>query len=227
MDTPDPRLAEYKEQLFDQFGRLGRALASPRRLELLDLLCQADRTVEDLARETAMSVSNVSQHLRVLKQAHLVAARKEGLFVHYRLADPAVSQFWRTFRNVAMRCMADARDVVSTYLKDAPGLEPVGLVALRERILSGDAVVLDVRPEAEFRAGHIPGARSIPFRELADRLNEIPPGREVIVYCRGPYCAMAHEAVRLLLQQGFRARRTEDGLPEWRDLGWPVLTGTR
>lgn len=215
-------LQSYKERLFGEFGRLGKALYSPRRLELLDLLCQTERTVEDLMRHTGLSASNVSQHLSVLRHARLVASRKEGLFVYYRLADPVVGDFWRAFRNVAIHCMAEARELVNSYNDDPEDQAPIGADDLRARIQQGDVVLLDVRPANEYDAAHLPGALSIPLEELETRLAEIPKDQEVIAYCRGPFCVMAHEAVRLLREKGYRARRAEEGIPEWRAHGEPV-----
>lgn len=225
----EERLAAYKSDLFAQFGRLGRAVSHPGRLELLDLLTQAERTVEDLVRHTGRSHSNVSQHLSVLKSARLVTNRKEGLFVFYRLADPAVAEFWNAFRRVSMRCMAGAREVVDAYsqefddaVKGGKLSSPVHMAELCRRLQAGDLLVLDVRPRVEFAAGHIPGAISIPFDELEERLEELPRDRDVIAYCRGPYCLMAREAVRLLEQRGIRARALEEGILEWRAGGQPV-----
>ena len=212
-------LQSYKERLYTEFGRLGKALYSPRRLELVDLLCQTERSVEDLMRHTGLSASNVSQHLSVLKNAHLVASRKQGLFVYYRLADPVVGDFWRAFRNVAIHCIAEARELVQSYTDDPSDPEPLDAEALQARIRAGDAIVLDVRPTNEYDAAHLPGALSIPLEELEARIAEIPREREVIAYCRGPFCLLAHEAVRLLRRHGIRARRAEEGIPEWRAHG--------
>ncbi len=222
MEAASSQLNEYKEQLFDQFGRLGRALASPRRLELLDLLCQAERTVEDLIKHTGLTASNVSQHLSVLKQSRLVTARKEGLFVYYRLADPVIAQFWRMFRRVATQCLAEVREVVHAYMDVSDDAEPIDLARLRERLRRREIVLLDVRPEVEYQAAHIPDSLSIPLDELESRLHELPTDREIVAYCRGPFCAMALEAVRILKRHGFNSGRIEDGLLEWRDQGWPV-----
>lgn len=212
----------FKEQLFEQFGLLGRAVSNPKRLELLDLLGQAERSVEDLARETGLSISNVSQHLRVLKNAKLVESRKDGLFVFYSIADPAVLEFWSSFRALALNRLAEIREVLRLHVEDRDELQPIGHDELHDRIKDGNLIILDVRPEVEFRAGRIPGAQSIPLSELETRLKEIPDGAEVAAYCRGPYCIMALEAVRLLRKKGFHARRFEDGLPEWQARGLPV-----
>lgn len=222
--TSERTLEQFKQDLFAQFGRLGRALSTPSRLELVDLLCQAERTVEDLARESGLTSSNVSQHLAVLRDASLVTSRKEGQFVFYQLADPLVGEFWRLFRRVVIQRMAGAREIVNSYLQESGDAEPVGLEELRVRVKQGDVVVLDVRPEVEYRAGHVPGALSIPLGDIERRLNDIPADKEVIAYCRGPYCVMAHEAVKLLRDRGISARRTADGMPEWRANGFPVET---
>jgi len=221
--TPEQQsLTAYKKDLFTQFGRLGRAVSHAGRLEILDLLCQAERTVEDLVRHTGRTPSNISQHLSVLKDARLVTGRKEGLFVHYKLADPLVAQFWGLFREVAMRCMADAREVVESYTREKDQPAPMHTAEFTRILGEGDAVVLDVRPPVEFDAGHIPGALSIPFEELEDRIDEIPRDREVIAYCRGPYCLMAREAVDMLTRRGIRARALEEGIVEWRAEGHTV-----
>jgi rhodanese-related sulfurtransferase len=212
----------FKEELFQQFGSLGGALSSPNRLELLDILCQGEHTVEDLARQTGLSISNVSQHLRVMKNARLVESKKQGLYVHYSVADPAVIAFWGAFRSLAVSRLADVREVIRLHLDDQDQLEPIEHDELRERMKNGDLVLLDVRPEDEFQAGHIPGAVSIPLTELEQRLNEIPKDREVVAFCRGVYCVMALESVKLLREKGYRARRYEDGIPEWQARGNPV-----
>lgn len=212
----------FKEELFQQFGSLGGALSSPNRLELLDILCQGEHTVEDLARQTGMSISNVSQHLRVLKNARLVESKKQGLYVHYSVADPAVISFWGGFRTLAVSRLADVREVIRQKLDNEDELEPIEHAELNERMARGEIVLLDVRPEEEFLAGHIPGAFSIPLTELEQRLDEIPHDREVVAFCRGVYCVMALETVKFLREKGFRARRYEDGIPEWQARGNPV-----
>ena len=215
----------FKDTLYEHFARIGKAISSSKRLELLDLLCQSEHTVEDLAREMGTSISGVSQHLHVLKAARLGESRKEGLFVFYRLADDAVGQFFRTLRSLAVDRLADARETIRQFFEDRDGMEKVRLEELRERGARGDVVVLDVRPETEFRAGHIPDALSIPLKNLAARLGEIPADREVVAYCRGPYCVLSLDAVALLRKHGFRARRLEEGLPEWKARGFRVATG--
>jgi rhodanese-related sulfurtransferase len=212
-----------KAALFDEFARVGRALASGRRIELLDVLANGERTVEALAGQVGLSVANTSHHLQVLRQAGLVTGRREGTSVHYRLAGPEVFELWRTLRTLAAGRLAEVERLAAAYLGARDELEPVTRQELARRLQDGDdLVVLDVRPAAEHAAGHLPGAVSIPVGELRQRLAELPRAREVVAYCRGPYCAFAHEAVALLRQAGFPARRLEDGLPEWRAAGLAV-----
>ncbi|MBI2502615.1 MAG: metalloregulator ArsR/SmtB family transcription factor [Candidatus Latescibacteria bacterium] len=215
----------FKNQLYEQFARLGKALAHGRRLELLDLLAQGERSVEELAREMAMSVASASQHLQVLRAAQLVEVRREGLYAHYRLADERVFRLWQALRDLGEERLAEIDRVIQTFLQDRQTLEAINVQELRQRLQEGSAVVLDVRPEVEYRAGHIPGARSIPISELQARLREIPKSREIVAYCRGPYCVFADEAVALLRAKGYRVRRFEQGLPDWRALGLPVEKG--
>jgi rhodanese-related sulfurtransferase len=212
----------FKDQLYGQFARIGKALASPKRLELLDLLAQGERTVESLAREASLSVANCSQHLQVLREARLVESRKEGLYVFYRLADEAVSGFWLALRSLAERRLADVERIVRDYFEVPEELEPIGNQELLERVRDGSVTLLDVRPVEEYQAGHIPGAVSVPLEELERRLTELPRDQEVVAYCRGPYCVFAVHAVELLRERGFTARRFEEGVPEWRLAGLPV-----
>jgi rhodanese-related sulfurtransferase len=213
---------EFKDQLYAQFARIGKALADPHRLELLDLLAQGERTVEDLAREAALSVANASQHLRLLHTARLVESRKEGLYVVYRLADPAVFTLWRALRHVGERQLAELDRLVAAYMHHPEHLEPLAREELVRRLAEGDAIVLDVRPALEYQQGHIAGSRSIPVDELEARLRELDPSREIVAYCRGPYCVFADEAVALLRARGFTARRYAEGYPEWAASGLPV-----
>ena len=211
---------ELKRTLFDQFGRIGQALASGRRIELVDVLANGERTVEAVAGEVGLSVANTSQHLQILRQAGLVTTRREGTSIHYRLAAPEVFELWRTLRTLAGARLAEVERLATAYLGARDELEPVSREELVRRLRDGeDLVVLDVRPAAEHAAGHLPGAVSIPVGELRRRLAELPADREIVAYCRGPYCAFAHEAVALLRQEGFSARRLEDGLPEWQAAG--------
>lgn len=213
---------EFKDQLFEQFARVGRALANPHRLELIDLLAQGERSVETLAREAAMSVANTSRHLQELKSARLVEVRREGHYGYYRLADESVYGVWREIRGLGEARLAEIDRLVGTYLTDRESLEAVRAEELLARTRKEGVVVLDVRPEEEYRAGHIPGARSVPIERLEVYLEEIPKDREVVAYCRGPYCVFSDEAVALLKARGYRARRLEEGLPDWRVAGLPV-----
>ena len=215
----------FKDAIFHQFARIGKALASPRRLELLDLLCQGPRTVESLARETAQSVANTSQHLQVLRAACLVTAEKAGRFVTYRPAGEDVSACFRALRRVAESHLADVTQVTRWFLHQRGLMEPVDRKALVERVRRGEATVLDVRPRSEYVAGHIPAALSVPLAELKRRLAELPRHREIVAYCRGPFCVLAVEAVKLLRTRGFEAVRLEDGIPDWRAQGFRVAVG--
>src|ERR671918_1750587 len=216
---------QAKTALYDELALVGKALASGRRLELLDVLANGERTVEALAGEAGLSVANTSQHLQVLRQGGLVATRRAGTSVYYRLADPAVFALWRLFRGVASGRLAAVPQLAAAYLGARDQLEPVTREELARRLRDGDRlVVLDVRPAAEHAAGHLPGAVSIPVGELRRRLAELPRDREIVAYCRGPYCAFAHEAVAVLRQEGFSARRLEDGLPEWEAAGLAVTS---
>ena len=212
----------FKEQLYAQFARLGKALASPGRLELLDLLAQGERSVEELAREAALSPANASAHLQVLQRARLVDSRKEGQRVFYRLADPAVYRLWLALRHVGERQLAEIDRLVAAYLQGRQGLEAVSRDELLRRLAEGATEVLDVRPVVEYRQGHIAGARSIPVDELEERLHELDPAREIVAYCRGPYCVFADEAVTLLRERGYKAARYDEGYPEWAAAGLPV-----
>jgi len=216
---------DFKDPLYEQFARIGHALGSPRRIELLDLLAQGEKTVELLAEQSAMPVKNTSAHLRVLRQARLVETRRQGTFVHYRLGGDDVVALLRSLQTVARNRLAEVERVAELYLTRRDELAPVTRKELR-RLVRDDAVtVLDARPREEYEAGHIPGALSVPVEELERRLSEIPKGREVIAYCRGPYCVYALEAVTLLRRRGYHARRAEEGLPEWRSSGYPVAFG--
>src|ERR671911_798188 len=210
---------EFKDRLFGHFARVGKALSSPRRLEIVDLLAQGGRTVEEIARETSMSVASASQHLQALKAARMVEARREGLYMHYRLADEDVFRTWQAVRALAESRLAEVDRVVETYLEDREALEAVDATELMERLSDEGVVVLDVRPEEEYRAGHIPGAISVPVDALETALQTLPRDREIVAYCRGPYCVFSDEAVALLGSRGFRARRLRQGLPDWRGGG--------
>jgi rhodanese-related sulfurtransferase len=217
-----------KMALFDAFARVGKALASGRRIELLDVLANGERTVEILAGAVGLSVANASQHLQVLRRAGLVSTRRDGTSIYYRLAAPEVFQLLQTLRTLAASRLAEVERLADAYLGARDELEPVTRQELARRLADGDdLIVLDVRPAEEHRAGHLPGAVSIPIEELWRRLAELPRDREIVAYCRGRFCAFAHEAVAGLREEGFTARRLEDGLPEWRAAGLAVtrLTG--
>ncbi len=215
----------FKDAVYEQLARIGKAMASPRRLELLDLLAQGPRTVEALARETGMGVANTSQHLQELRAARLLTADKRGVYVTYRLAGDDVAAFYRTLRSLAESRLAEIEQVTREFLGERGVLEAVDRDDLVQRVRRGSVTVLDVRPAEEYAAGHIPGARSMPLRQLERRLGELPRGRAIVAYCRGPYCVLAVEAVRLLRRRGFRADRLEDGVPDWRARGYGVAVG--
>ncbi|MGH3647974.1 MAG: ArsR/SmtB family transcription factor [Micromonosporaceae bacterium] len=212
-----------KAALFEQLARVGKALGSGKRLELLDLLAQGERSVEDLARAAGLGLTTASAHLQTLKQANLVATRRDGTRIHYRLADRDVAELYRRLRDVATAHLADAAAARDAYL--GPDTEQLTREQLVRRAAAGDVTVLDVRPTEEYAAGHIPGAVSIPVDELPARLAELPDETEVVAYCRGAHCVFAHDAVRYLTGEGRSARRLTDGMLEWRLAGHPVETG--
>jgi rhodanese-related sulfurtransferase len=212
----------FKDAIYEQFARLGKAVSAPKRLELLDLLCQGPRTVEALAEQAGISVANASQHLQVLRGARLVDGEKKGLYVEYRLADDQVGTFFFVLRGLAEARLAEVEQVTREYLEKRGAMEAVEGDELLRRVKKGEVTVLDVRPPEEYRAGHIPGALSIPLTQLKARLKELPKDRDVVAYCRGPYCVMAVEAVELLKKKGFKAHRMEQGVIDWRARGWRV-----
>lgn len=214
----------FKDAVYGELSRIGKALANEHRLELLDVLAQRPRTVDDLAKETGMSVANTSQHLQVLHRSRLIDRHKEGTYVYYRLASERVFHLWQELRQVGERQLAEVRHIIRAYRDDPATLEPVGLHELRERVQRGDVVLLDVRPPDEYRTGHIPGARSVPLQELEARVDELPADADVVAYCRGPYCVMADEAVEHLRERGMNARRFELGFPDWKAADLPVET---
>ena len=215
---------QFKTELYEQFARVGRAVSAPLRLAILDVLAQSERTVEEIAREIGASVANASQHLQQLRAARLVVSRREGLHIHYRLADENVLRLWQIVREISEARYAEIGQVVRTYLRDRENMQTVTADELARLIRTGEVVVLDVRPVGEFTAGHIPNARSIPLSELEGRLRELPKRRQIVAYCRGPYCVLSDDAVLLLRKKGFRVARLNIGLPEWKLLGLPVET---
>lgn len=216
------RKGGFKDSLFDELARIGKALSSGRRLELIELLAQGPRTVEDLAKETRQPVANASQHLQVLRQARLVETARNGNHIRYRLADDLVVRLWLALRAVGETRLAEVDQLLKLYLTNRADLEAITVDGLRERMAGGNVVVLDVRPAVEFAAGHIAGARSIPSEELQRRLKEIPKSKTIVAYCRGPYCVYADEAVEVLKSNGYRALRLEAGWLDWKMSGGAV-----
>jgi rhodanese-related sulfurtransferase/DNA-binding transcriptional ArsR family regulator len=212
----------FKSDLFDQFARIGKALSSGKRLEMLEFLAQGERSVEQLANMTGLSVANTSQHLQQLRQVGMVTGRKEGLYVYYRIAGDGIVQLLATLRTVGEENLADVNRMVKLFLDSKDNLEPVPAKELWQRVKQGLVTVLDVRPPEEYAQGHIRGAINVPVTELKKRLDHIPADQEVVAYCRGPYCLLAYEAVQVLRKKGIKARRLEDGYPEWRLHGLPV-----
>jgi rhodanese-related sulfurtransferase/DNA-binding transcriptional ArsR family regulator len=216
---------DFKDHLYGEFARIGKAIASPHRLEILEVLAQGERTVESVASETGLSVANASRHLQQLRQAQLVLTRREGLFVHYRLSGPEVVGLVLALRHAAEQHLAEVDRVVRDFFGDRDDFEPVTPDELARRMTNGEVMVLDVRPEQEYAAGHIAGARSIPVVDLSERLAELPREKEFVAYCRGPYCVYADEAVAVLRANGLKAQRLTEGYPEWSLAGRPVRTG--
>jgi rhodanese-related sulfurtransferase len=216
--------SEAKGALFDALASVSQALGSGRRAEIVDVLAQGERSVEELAGEISQSVANTSQHLQVLARAGLVRSRREGPRVIYRLAGETVEDLWASVRDVAVRHLADVSVLADEYLGERDALEQVSTHELEERLARGDVVLLDVRPQREYTAGHIAGARSAPLDELDEIVTQLPRRREIVAYCRGPFCVYADDAVRLLRARGLRARRLDVGYPEWRRAGLPVAT---
>jgi len=218
-------MASFKKALFAQFALAAKALGNGNRLEILELLAQCEYSVEDLAKIAALSVANTSHHLQQLRQAGLVTSRKEAQRVYYRLSGEDVMSLLDSLRSVAERHVADVERLVDTYLTAKDGMEPISRDELTRRAKAGSVTVLDVRPVAEYAAGHLPGAVNVPLKELKKHLGEFDPRREIVAYCRGPYCILAFEAVKLLRGKGYRVRRLQDGYPEWKSAGLPVETG--
>ena len=217
----------FKDAIYEQFARIGKAVSSPKRLELLDLLCQGERTVEVLAKESGMTVANASQHLQVLRTARLVEAEKEGLYVMYRLADQTVCDFFHAMRVLAESRLAEVEQIKRRFLEGRDGMEPVDRKGLLKLVRESAVTVLDVRPVEEYNAGHIPGALSIPLKKLALHLSELPHDQDIVAYCRGPYCVLSIQAVEMLRARGFHAVRLEEGIQDLRAMGFPIAVNER
>ena len=219
MPTPGRR---FKSAIYDQFARVAKALSSPHRIELVELLAQGPRTVEALSKLADMTLANTSAHLQVLRGAGLVDSTKQGLYVTYRLSDPSVAELLLATRKVAEARLAEVTRITREFLSENAQLDAVDVAGLREKVRKGEVTVLDVRPEEEYEAGHIPGALSVPLPALAKRLAVLPKTREIVAYCRGPYCVLAVEAVKLLRARGFDAVRLEDGVLDWASHGLKI-----
>ncbi len=218
---------DFKNALFQQLARTTKAMASPRRLEIIDLLAQGERNVEEIATLCGMSVANASQHLQELRAALLVQVRRSGLHAYYRLADEEVFRTWQAIRDLGKRQFAEIDRLSKAYLSEREEFERIGAKELMRRIRNDEVVVLDVRPQVEFESGHIRGARSIPVAELRRRIAELSKSKEVIAYCRGPFCVYADEATSLLRRRGFQSRRLDVGYPDWKSAGLPIAIGKR
>lgn len=213
---------EFKDLIFQQFANIAAAFSSPKRLEIIDILEQGEKDVETLSRQISATFANTSRHLQVLKSARLVESRKEGVRIYYKLSDEKVFNCWKGLQSLAKSRVAEIREVVRDFLDERNAMNAISREELWSRIQSNDVIVLDVRPEEEFSSGHIPGAISIPLSQLRERLNEIPQDREVVAYCRGPYCVLSPEAIKILNDEGYAASRLEEGLPEWKEAGFLV-----
>ena len=215
----------FKDRIYEQLSRIGKGISSPKRLELLEILCQGKRTVEELARETNLTIANASQHLQVLRAARLVESQKEGLYVAYRLADQLVGDFLRQFRILAENRLAEMERISRDFLKEKKGMEEIDGETLWKRIRKGTAILLDVRPIEEYRERHIKGSLSVPLKELKNYLPNLSRKQEIAAYCRGPYCVLAVQAVEIMRRKGFKAFRLKDSVQDWEAKGFPVVSG--
>jgi rhodanese-related sulfurtransferase len=215
---------EFKTQIYEQFARITTALANARRLELLEILAQGECPVEKLAMETEMSMANVSQHLKILRSARLVEIRRQGTYIFYRLADEQVFKAWQAIRTLGQARLTEIERIVHSFLTEREIFKPIHIKELNEILQNDNVILIDVRPKEEYDAGHIPGARSIPLETLERVLETLPVGKEIIAYCRGPYCIFSDQAIRILKDNGFEARRLEEGMPDWKALNLPVDT---
>jgi rhodanese-related sulfurtransferase len=215
----------FKDAIFEQFARVAAAFASPKRVEIVDLLAQGERTVDSIAGATAMTVANTSRHLQLLRQAGMVTSRREGLHVVYRIADDSVVAGYRGLRTLAESRVGEVGRLAEAFFGQVDGAEPVGVAELLARTEAGEVVVVDVRPRVEFEAGHLPGALSIPLEEMSQRLSELDPNTSIVAYCRGPYCVLAAQAVAQLRAAGLKAERLAAGPPDWHAAGLPLAVG--
>lgn len=213
---------EFKNKAYNELAKVTKAMGNPRRLEIIDLLAQGPFSVEKIAEQTSLSVANASQHLQILKGAHLVEISRKGNFIYYHLASEKVFLAWRALRELGFAQNAEAEKIVHDFYSSGHQIEPVSMEELRQKISEKDVVVLDVRPKEEYERGHIKKAVSIPVEELARRMEELPGGAEIIAYCRGPLCVYADEAVSLLREKGFEAKRLKEGYPDWKAMGFPA-----
>jgi rhodanese-related sulfurtransferase len=217
---------EFKDKVYGELARVTKAIGNPRRMEIIDLLAQGPFSVENIAAQTSMSIANASQHLQVLKGARLVEISRKGNFIYYQLSSEKVFQAWRALRELGLIQNAEVEKLIRDFYHSRHALEPVGMEALREKIEKQEVVVLDVRPDEEYQRGHIHRAISMPIEELSKRMEELPKDMEIIAYCRGPFCVYAEEAVSILREKGFNAKRLKEGFPDWLAMGFPAESST-
>jgi DNA-binding transcriptional ArsR family regulator/rhodanese-related sulfurtransferase len=216
----DPR--EFKDKVYGELARVSKSLANPHRLEIVDFLAQGPASVEHIARQTNLSIANASQHLQILKQARVVDIEKKSTYVFYRLSDDKVYDFWKSLLDIGISRIAEVEKLIHDFRHSRKALESITCAELLEKAKDGGILIVDVRPADEYNAGHIANALSVPYEQLMQKLKDLPSDLEIIAYCRGPLCVMADEAVHLLKQKGFKARRLHEGFPEWKSLGLPV-----
>lgn len=213
---------EFKDVVFEQFAKIAHAFSSPKRLEIIDILAQGERDVDSLSRQVNMTIANTSRHLQALKNVRLVETRREGVQIFYRLAGTEVLHCYNHLQSLAEKRSVEIREIVRVFFEERDGMEPISKDELRKRIQANDVIVLDVRPSEEYENGHIAGALSVPLSQLKDKLKEIPRDREIVAYCRGQYCVLSAEAMKILRDAGYHAVRLKEGLPEWKEAGLPV-----
>jgi rhodanese-related sulfurtransferase len=216
------KIREFKDLVFEQFAKIAQAFSAPKRLEIIDVLAQGERDVDSLSQQVSMTIANTSRHLQILKQSRLVESRREGVRIFYRLSDEEVARCWLNLRTLAEKRTGEIREIARLFFEERDSLEAITSEELLNRTKNHEVIVLDVRPTEEYQNSHIPGAISIPLSELANRLDEIPRNRQVVAYCRGPYCVLSVEAMAILRNAGFQAVRLREGLPEWKEAGLPV-----